>query len=174
MSVKDILFEDGYMTIIKEHGPATCRVPISEFLARVVQISPDVNLSAADIIGMYETPVKVLDAVVGKIIIVDYYDFILTIGDTNFTAGDTVRLQYGDTAHGLGEPIAAIYASEVNDDYGVGPGVSVRSRTASSLSGIALARVKELGIYLSNANRAFATGNGTLTVRVRYRLIDAP
>jgi len=129
----------------------------------------EVPLTAANIIAMYTTPVLVVPAVSNKAIVVDSVEFIITRTATQFTGGGVVSVQYNSTANGAG---TSVQASTIAATVVTGAaGVTYTTRPPASLSDVATASIKGIGLYISNATAVFATGTGTAVVRVTYRTV---
>ena len=127
-----------------------------------------VNLTAANIMAMYATPVLVLPAVSGRMIAVDSVDFIMTRTATAFTGGGSAKVQYGDTEHAGGTGvIASITSSTITGaegkTYTTKLPVEQANKSSDSVVGV--------GLYISNLTAAFATGTGTAVVTIWYHLI---
>lgn len=127
-----------------------------------------VDLTAADIIAMFTTPVVVVPAVSGKAIFVDAVEFDITRTSTAFTGGGTVAVQYDSTASGLGTATHATIASTVVTGSA---GETRTYRIPVVLSDIAAASIEGKGLYISNASGAFAAGTGTARLTVHYHMI---
>jgi hypothetical protein len=125
-----------------------------------------VQLSAAQINGMYATPVQLVAAAgSGKTIIVTKAAVRLTRTSTAFAGGGAAIVQYGNTVNGggtqsLDSTLAAAYFTGSS-----GVSESVRNGAFLSDQGTAL---QNTGVYISNATAAFTTGTGTATVDVWY------
>ena len=127
-----------------------------------------IELTAAQIIAMYTTPVLVLAGVADKAIIVDAVNFDLTGTATHFTGGGVVGVQYDDTANGAGTLTHADIAASVV----TGATALVKtSRIGLDLSAVATASIDGIGLYISNKTAVFATGTGTASVTVSYRIV---
>lgn len=142
---------------------------LAEDIKGYPQAVVEVPLTAAEIIAMYTTPKLVVPAVSGKAIVVDSVEFIITRTATAFTGGGVVSVQYNSTANGAGTSVQAstIAASVVTG----AAGTTYTTRPPATLSDVALASIQGIGLYISNATAVFATGTGTATVRVTYRLV---
>lgn len=127
-----------------------------------------VNLTAANLIAMYATPVEVVAAVPGYGIVVDSVDFIMTRTATAFTSGGVVAVQYAATANGAGTATHATIAAAVVTGAA---GTTYTARIPVVLSDIATASISGIGLFISNQTAAFATGTGTAVLKVRYHLI---
>ncbi len=127
-----------------------------------------VALTAAQINGLYATPVVVIPAVAGKSIILDSFVFDLTGTATQFANGGVVNLQYDSTVNGGGTTLHADIAATVVT------GATARVQTVripKDLSAIATASITGKGVYISNKSGAFDTGTGTANCIVSYHLI---
>ena len=132
-------------------------------------LTVEVPLTAANIIAMYTTPVLVVPAVSNKAIVVDSVSFIITRTATAFTGGGVVSVQYNSTANGAG---TSVQASTIAATVVTGAaGTTYSTRPPATLSDVATASINGIGLYISNATAVFATGTGTATVKVTYRLV---
>jgi hypothetical protein len=127
-----------------------------------------VNLTAAQIKGMYAAPVAIVPAVSGKAIVVDGMEFDITRTSTAFANGGNVAIQYAATVNGGGTGTHAVIANTVVNGSA---GRTVTSRIPVVLSDVASASIIGVGLYISNASGAFDTGTGTAVVTVRYHLV---
>jgi hypothetical protein len=124
-----------------------------------------VNLTAANLIAMYATPVVIIPAVAGKAIYIQSVEFDITRTATAFTGGGVVNLQYKNTANGAGTTLHADIAATVVTGAA---GTTHTVRIPSVLSDVADADITNVGVYISNKTAAFAAGTGTASVTVRY------
>jgi hypothetical protein len=131
-------------------------------------IATTVALTAAQLIAMYATPVEIVPAVAGKAIILDSMEFVIVRTATVFTGGGVVAVQYNSTANGAGTATTATIAATVVTGAA---GTSYTARIPVVQSDVATASITKIGLFISNATAAFATGTGTATVTVRYHLI---
>jgi hypothetical protein len=127
-----------------------------------------IELSSANIIGMFGAPIQVLPAPgVGFAYLVDVYTFNLIAGGTAYTGGGTVSLQYGITG-GLAAPLASgLQATVVRSaasslSYGSGNAGNAGNVITNYNNGV---------VSISNQAAAFATGNGTAILTVYYSII---
>lgn len=128
----------------------------------------EVEVTAAQLLAMYATPLEIVPAVTGKAIIVDNVEFDMTRTATAFTGGGVVALQYKNTANGAGTPVHATIAATVLTGAA---GRVVSHRIPVVLSDVAAADIVGAGLFLSNASQAFAAGTGTLRLIVHYHLV---
>jgi len=131
------------------------------------QLEETVNLTAAQLIAMYATPVAVVAPVAGKAIFVDSVDFVMTRTSTAFTGGGVVAVQYDSTANGAGTATTATIAATVVTGAA---GTTYTYRIPVVQSDIASASIANIGLYISNQTAAFAAGTGTAVLKVRYHL----
>jgi hypothetical protein len=129
--------------------------------------SVSINLSAAQINGMYAAPVLVLAGIAGKAIIVDTVQLDLTGTATQFAGGGVANVQYDNTANGAGTTCHADIAAAVF----TGATALVKThRISKDLSAIATSAIDGKGLYFSNKTAAFTTGTGTAVLTVRYHV----
>lgn len=126
-----------------------------------------VAIAAADLIAMYTTPVLLIPAFPGKMIVIDSFEFIITRTSTAFTGGGVVAPQYAATANGAGTLATATVAATVVTGAA---GKTYTMRIPVVLSDIASASCEGIGIYLSNQTAVFAAGTGTASVKIIYHL----
>jgi hypothetical protein len=136
---------------------------MSKFGIRHVRIP----LTAAQLIGMYAAPIKILDPQgAGKTIIVTKVSFTITRTATAFTGGGAVIVQYGSTVNGGGtQSLDSTLASTVITGAA---GTTVSLRNGAVISDLAAASIQNAPLYLSNQTAAFATGTGTGMFDVWY------
>lgn len=124
-------------------------------------------ISAANLTGMYATPVQIVPTPgAGKTITVTRAALRITRSPTAYTGGGAVILQYDSTANGAGtnsldSTIAATVvtgAAATSDTFRNGAVISDNASIANK------------GLFLSNATAAFATGTGTGTLDLWYRV----
>lgn len=139
-------------------------------LGETVVHTKTVSLTAAQIIGMFATPVELIAAPgSGKALIVSDVTFSFTVGGTQFTGGGSVRVVYaGDTNNILGNATNNDLAS--SNINGAASFVAIR-RTGSG-AGIAVNPTANVAVNLTNITGAFAAGDGTLKVFIQYKEIS--
>jgi len=122
-----------------------------------------VSLSAANIIAMNATPVEILAAPgAGKILIVDQVFFSFTFNSTQFTGGGDVRFQYDTTTDSI---------MNLTIDSGQIKAANDHLQHLIPLAVGALEPFTNKKVEITNATAAFATGNSTAKVFVRYRIL---
>lgn len=127
----------------------------------VIQVAT-VNLSAAQIIAMYTTPVTLVAGVTGKTIVIDDIVLKMTTTATQFTGGGALEIRY---TNGSGAKVSADIAAAVVTAT-AGTSYTINKSVVTSLTGVAAAPV-----VLTNATQVFAAGTGTGVVTVRYHLV---
>lgn len=130
--------------------------------------SATVAFTAAQVAAMYATPRQLVAAGgAGTLIIVDSVWISATFVSAQYTAGGVIAPQYGNTAHGAGvAATGTIAAATLN-------AVAASSQLSFPNAAVVAANTacENLGIFLSNATAAFATGDSTLSVTTYYRII---
>ena len=128
----------------------------------VVQIAT-VSLTAAQILGMYATPVQLVAAPgAGKSIVLHRLLLRLVYGTTQFASGGTVSAEYDSVAHAAGTLATGTIAAAT---------INAAASSDNMLPGIAVAPTQNKGLFISNATGAFTTGDSTATVYVWYSII---
>ena len=125
-----------------------------------------VSLSAANIIGMNASPVEIVAAPgAGKIILVDQFLMSFTYGTTQFTGGGDYRIEYGG--------VTGTNIMSVAGDANV---IKAAANDLEFFGNVAASQVYSLShinsaVNITNAGAAFADGDGTLKIFIRYRVI---
>jgi hypothetical protein len=128
-----------------------------------------ITLTAAQIIGMYVTPVLVVATPpslngVAVAIVPERWMFRMSSTATAFTAGGAVSIQFGSTGSGggtaLGDTLAASVITATN----------TISQTLVQLGASNITLTAASGIYVTNATQSFATGTGTATLDLWYAI----
>jgi hypothetical protein len=138
-------------------------------IALDVAASATVTLTAAQVLGMYATPVQLVAAPgAGKLILIDSILWDIAFVSAQYAAGGAVQAQYGATIHGAGpQASASLDAATLN-------GVSASGFLANGSGAATLnapVTVENTAVFLSNATAAFTTGDSTVTLYVRYRVV---
>jgi len=158
------VIDDLSITTAKINTSAVTSDKLDQSIIKVASIT----LTAAQINGMYATPVLVLAGVSSKVIIVDTVNFDLTGTATQFASGGVVNVQYDSTVNGAGTTCHADIAATVV----TGATALVKThRISKDLSAIATDAITGKGLYISNKTAAFTTGTGTAVLTVRYHVI---
>lgn len=139
-------------------------------IALDVAATATVALTAAQINGMYATPVLILAAPgVGKLIVIDQIIWDIAYGTAQFASGGAIAAQYGNTVHGAG-PAASGSLAAASLNGVAASGYLSNGGISGSLSVTAAASLNT-GVYISNATGAFTTGDSTANLIIRYRVI---
>lgn len=127
-----------------------------------------VNLTAAQILGMYATPVNLLPALSsGNMYVIDSILWNVTYGSAQFTGGGAIAAQYGNAANGAGVAASTTIAAATLNAVAANTVLSEAPATLNT----ALTNVNGAGIYLSNATAAFASGNSTAQLTIRFHVV---
>lgn len=127
-----------------------------------------INLSAANILGMFATPVTLVAAPgAGKILMPLSFIFSLTAGGSAFASGGNVRIQYhggsvsvwGNGANGT------ILAATVNS------ATNIQAMRGGVEGGVTDADNSNKALEITNGTGAFTTGNGTAKIFLCYAVI---
>ncbi len=138
-------------------------------IALDVAASATVALTAAQINGMYATPVQLIAAPgAGKLILIEAIIWDIAFVSAQYAAGGAIQAQYGNTVHGAGSPASASLAAGTLNGVAAS-GFLANASGASVLN--APATVENTAVYLSNATGAFTTGDSTVNLYIRYRVI---
>jgi hypothetical protein len=127
-------------------------------------------LTAANIIAMYTTPVKVLETPgAGKSIVVAKVALTITRTATAFTGGGVGILQYHSTANGAGQQaLDSTFAATI---FTGSAGTSVSFRNGAVISDAASTVTQDKALYISNQTAVFAAGTGTAILDVWYYVL---
>jgi hypothetical protein len=139
-------------------------------LALDVAATATVNLTAAQVNGMYATPVQLLAAPgAGKLIIIDQILWDIAFVSAQYAAGGAIAAQYGNTVHGAGPAASgSLAAASLN---GVAASGYLSNGGISGSLNVTSAASLNTAVFLSNATGAFTTGNSTVTMYVKYRVV---
>jgi hypothetical protein len=124
-----------------------------------VEIIP---ITAAQIIAMYTTPIELVPAETGSLIVVDDIVLEMTRTSTAFTGGGAVEFRYTD---GSGAKVTADIAATVITGS-AGTDYTVNKSIVTSLTGVVSSP-----IVMTNATQVFAAGTGTGVVTIKYHLV---
>lgn len=138
-------------------------------LALDVAATATVSLTAAQVNGMYATPVQIVAAPgAGKLVLIDSILWDIAFVSAQYAAGGAIQAQYGNTIHGAGSPASASIAAATLNGVAAS-GYLANGSGAATLN--APATVKNTAVFLSNATAAFTTGDSTVTLYVKYRVV---
>ena len=140
-------------------------------LALDVAASATVALTAAQVNGMYATPVQLIAAPgAGKLIIIDSILWDVAFVSAQYAAGGAIAAQYGNTIHGAG-PLASstLAAATLN---GVAASSFLGEAGSSPVLDVTKTASLNTAVYISNASAAFTTGDSTINLYIRYRIVS--
>ncbi len=139
-------------------------------LALDVAASATVALTAAQVNGMYATPVQLLPAPgAGKLIIVDSILWDIAFVSAQYAAGGAIAAQYGNTIHGAGPAASGtLAAASLN---GVVASGFLSNAGSAGLLNVTAAASENTAVFISNATAAFTTGDSTVNLYIRYRIV---
>jgi hypothetical protein len=138
-------------------------------LALDVAASVTVNLTAAQVNGMYAAPVQIVAAPgAGKLILIDSILWDIAFVSAQYASGGAIQAQYGNTVHGAGSQASASIAAATLNGVAASGFIANGSGTATLN---APATVENTAVFMSNATGAFTTGDSTVTLYVRYRIV---
>jgi hypothetical protein len=140
-------------------------------LALDVAASATVSLTAAQINGMYATPVQLIAAPgAGKLILIDSILWDIAFVSAQYAAGGAIAAQYGNTVHGAGPAASGtLAAASLN---GVAASGFLSNAGSAGLLNVAASASENTAVYLSNATGAFTTGDSTVHLYIRYRVVS--
>ena len=130
-----------------------------------------VSLSATQVNTMYTTPVELLPAPpASSFYVVNSAIFINENGGTAWTGGGAITVGYSNANPGSPNALSGTVAAT----FLTSPTVKqVLTLAGAQIASSAESTVDALGIFISNATAVFATGTGTLKVRLLYTLVKS-
>lgn len=133
----------------------------------------NVSMTLAQFNGMYAAPFQILPAPgAGNIIVLERALIYMNYGSAQLTSGGAVAFQYGNTVHG-GGPLAS-NTEQASDFTGAAANQNFWFN-GSSGNGSNMADQTNVGLFLSNATAAFATGTGaSFNIHVWYNIVATP
>ena len=139
-------------------------------IAPDVAATATVALTAAQVNGMYATPVQLLPAPgAGKLIIIDSILWDVAFVSAQYAAGGAIAAQYGNTIHGAGPAASATLAAATLN--GVAASSFLGEAGSSTVLDVAKTASLNTAVYISNASAAFTTGDSTVNLYIRYRIV---
>jgi hypothetical protein len=139
-------------------------------LALDVAATATVALTAAQVNGMYATPVQLIAAPgAGKLIIIDSILWDVAFVSAQYAAGGAIAAQYGNTIHGAGPAASATLAAATLN--GVAASSFLGEAGSSTVLDVAKTASLNTAVYISNASAAFTTGDSTVNLYLRYRIV---
>jgi hypothetical protein len=149
----------------QQPGTATVGIQSSELDISLLQ-KLSVTLTTAQVEAMYATPVNIIPApAAGQVIMVDCILVETKPGTTQFTAGGAVTFQYHGTS--INPHTGTVTAAQMN---AASPGKTLYLGPNTSGT-IDLTSCAGLGLDITNATQAFATGNGTPIITIWYSIV---
>lgn len=140
-------------------------------LATDVAASATVALTAAQINGMYATPVQLLPAPgAGKLIIIDSIIWDVAFVSAQYAAGGAISAQYGNTIHGAGPAASATLAAATLNS--VAASSFLGEAGSSTVLDVTKTASLNTAVFISNATAAFTTGDSTVNLYIRYRIVS--
>jgi hypothetical protein len=142
-------------------------------IALDVAATATVALTAAQFNAMYATPVLLLAAPgSGKSILIDSMIFDIAFNSAAWANGGVVGAQYDNTDHlggvvASGTVNASVFTSIATNLY-------VSCVGSTGLLNGDPATIANTAVYLSNATAPFITGNSTMNVVIKYRVVTLP
>jgi len=126
------------------------------------------NLTSANILAMYATPVQVIAGVAANVIVPLSVSANFIYNSTQYTGGSDVGLQYGNTAHNAGQGMMNGPVLFATDLQGTANTMAVSGTAFGSNAHFASSVGIAAGIFISNSGSAFITGNSTATLTITY------
>lgn len=122
-----------------------------------------IPLTADDIKGMNAAPKTIVEAVTGKVIVIDDIVMKMVRTATAYTGGGAVEFRYTDAS---GDKVTADIAATVITAAGAATEYAIQKSIITSLTGVV-----NSPIVITNADAAFADGTGTAVLTIRYHLV---
>lgn len=127
----------------------------------------EVNISAAEINGMYASPVELVPAAgANTLLVLDKVVLVMTYGSAQYQAGGNVHVQYDDTANG-GGVLASSTLSASDLQGAASASLSLNQGSASA----PFSSTVNKGLFLSNASAAFTTGDSDVVAHCWFKVI---
>lgn len=135
------------------------------------QTDVTVSLTAAQVNTMFTTPVELIPApAAGSFIVVDQAILVNENGGTAWTAGGAITIGYSNANPGSPNALTGTIAAT----FLTSPTVKqILTLAGAQIASAAESTVDALGIFISNATQVFATGTGTLKVRLLYTTVKS-
>ena len=130
-----------------------------------------VSLTAAQVNTMYTTPVELIPApAAGSFVVVQQAILVNENGGTAWTSGGAITIGYSNANPGSPNALSGTIAST----FLTSPIVKqILTLAGAQIASAAESTVDALGIFISNATGVFATGTGTLKVRLLYTVVKS-
>jgi hypothetical protein len=140
-----------------------------DLLSPLGVVTTQVALTSAQIKAMYATPVLIVPAPASsQLVVLNQISFTYLYSTAQYTAGGAIGLEWGNVAHLAGDAASDTLAAATFNGYAASNNFILTPDNTDTL-----AHTLGLGVYLSNATGAFATGSGTLLVNVSYSVVNA-
>lgn len=130
-----------------------------------------VSLTAAQVNTMYTTPVELIPApAAGSFVVVQQAILVNENGGTAWTSGGAITIGYSNANPGSPNALSGTIAAT----FLTSPIVKqILTLAGAQIASAAESTVDALGIFISNATGVFATGTGTLKVRLLYTVVKS-
>lgn len=130
-----------------------------------------VTLSAAQVNTMYTTPVELIPApAAGSFLVVQQAILVNENGGTAWTSGGAITIGYSNANPGSPDALTGTIAAT----FLTSPTVKqIITLAGAQISTATESTYDALGIFISNATGVFATGTGTLKVRLLYTVVKS-
>lgn len=131
-------------------------------------------VTAAQFLGMYAAPVKIVDAPgAGLMIIVNRAKIVMDYGTAAMAAGGVTGFQYGSTTH-LAGPLATNTEAAADFQATANTVFAFNGVSGNTVGALPVSSCGNQGIYMSNQSGAYTTGDSTFIVNVDYSIIATP
>ena len=135
------------------------------------QTDVTVSLTAAQVNALYTSSVELIPApAAGSFIVVNQAILVNENGGTAWTAGGALTIGYSNANPGSPNALTGTIAAT----FLTSPTVKqVLTLAGAQIASAAESTVDALGIFISNATQAFATGTGALKIRLLYTVVKS-
>lgn len=131
-----------------------------------------VSLTAANLLGMYATPVSLIAAPgASRMIIIVSASFELIYNTTQYLLGGAIIIQYGSSAHGAGDNCMGTTTLGATDLTTTTTATLFTFPQGATSVSYATGTDANAAVYISNQTAAFTTGNSTAKVNLAYYVI---
>jgi hypothetical protein len=159
----------GGTQAILEAATIPASVSIEDLRNGGEQNSATLTLTAAQVNTMFTTPVELLPApAAGSFYVVNQAILINENGGTAWTGGGAITIGYSNANPGSPDALSGTIAAT----FLTTPTVKqIITLAGAQIASAAESTVDALGIFISNAGAVFATGTGTLKVKLLYSVV---
>lgn len=135
------------------------------------QTDTTVTLTAAQVNTMFTTPVELIPApAAGSFVVVQQAILVNENGGTAWTSGGAITVGYSNANPGSPNALSGTIAAT----FLTSPTVKqIITLAGAQISSATESTYDALGIFISNATQVFATGTGTLKVRLLYTVVKS-